>query len=364
MEGARAVDDPNGQQEPRVPPEPADPEAAARLAERMARLRDGARQNRSHADLIDGLPEVTNPRGRPPWRWVGAAGGVLAVGSLVVLVMLGSGGSASPPTNPTAEATSAPLDLPGAPTAAPRRTATGSTPSPGGSSAEEPVPEGAIATDSIRHVTPDQPPPLSLPSASRVSLGDRFGAPRGDGYVHAGVDLSNASGSGITAVAACNGKVTGIYELDGYGQFAVVDCGNSWRTIYAQLTTLTAKPGDEVTGGVTPIGSTTGPMHFEVRWDGVPFDPEAYVDFNAAPGPKPTPADAASATPTKTATPVPGGSTPEPGATSTPGSSGGGSVPTATATPAPAQATPTPTNTPTPQPPTPTRTPLPKPVIR
>jgi len=358
------VDDPNGQQEPRVPPQPADPDAAARLAERMARLRDGARGNRSHADLIDGLPEVTNAHGRPPWRWIGAAGGVLAVGSLVVLVMLGNAGSSAPPAGPTVEATSAPLDLPGAPTAAPRRTATDSTPAPGGSSAEEPVPEGAIAVNSARKATSDPPPPLSLPAASRVSLGDRFGAPRGEGYVHAGVDVSSAAGGGITAVAACDGKVTGIYELDGYGKFAVVDCGNSWRTIYAQLSTVTAKPGDLVTGGVTPIGSTTGPMHFELRWDGVPVDPEAYVDFNAAPGPKPTPADAASATPTRTATPVSGGSAPEPTATPTPGSSGGSSGPAATATPAPAQATPTPTNTPTPPPPTPTRTPLPKPVIR
>ncbi len=213
------------------------------------------------------------------------------------------------------------------------------------------------------------------------SIGDRFGVERGEGLYHGGIDFLLDSQPNAPIFAACDGWVAAITNSPTHSDYMVVKCGASkWTTVYAHIGETLVKLNDEVVAGETIIARSGGTtrwghamLHFELRWDFVPADPESWIDFNVRP-------DRTIPTPTPTATPTPEPTaTPEPGATNTPVSSGGnpggggsnsggGSSPSApppTATPTfTPTATPTatpwiqPTATPVPPTPTPTRIPI------
>lgn len=253
--------------------------------------------------------------------------------------------------------------------------------------------EGAVHPDAI---AADQPEPAEsaplvgtsrfvMPLTSWGSVTDRYGAPRGNGLVHGGIDLAGFYRSPI--LASCNGSASTGYNST-YGYHVIVSCGSGWTTLYAHLSEILVKDGQAVVQyGVLGISGSTGfstgeHLHFEIHYNGARVNPEWYLDFKIAPG---TPLSSGPlvwyAAP---GTGVGAGS----GGTGGSGSSGGGSAtntattaatetatsePSATATPVPptntatptptSTSTPTPTITPTPKPPTPTRTPTPKPVF-
>jgi peptidoglycan hydrolase-like protein with peptidoglycan-binding domain len=109
-------------------------------------------------------------------------------------------------------------------------------------------------------------------------IGDGFGAPRGGGRSHQGLDFPvpfgtrvGAAGRGTTIYAA--------YNQGGYGNLVVIQHRLGFTTWYAHLSSITSWVGEEVVGGtrIGYVGSTgysTGPhLHFELRRYDTPIDP-------------------------------------------------------------------------------------------
>ena len=100
---------------------------------------------------------------------------------------------------------------------------------------------------------------------------------------HKGTDIRAAYGEAVRAAAG--GVVTFAGEQPGYGLVVKVDHGNGLETRYAHLSSVAVQAGMEIQAG-SPIaqsgnsGRTTGPhLHFEVRQDGQPIDPERVTGF-------------------------------------------------------------------------------------
>ncbi len=101
---------------------------------------------------------------------------------------------------------------------------------------------------------------------------------------HYGIDLGLHTGDTIRA--SFSGKIRILnYERYGYGNYIVIRHDNGLETIYAHLhRTLvkknqTVKAGDVIgLGGNT--GRSTGPhLHFEIRYQGQPFNPNKIINF-------------------------------------------------------------------------------------
>ncbi|MFN4279943.1 murein hydrolase activator EnvC family protein [Thermosynechococcus sp.] len=98
---------------------------------------------------------------------------------------------------------------------------------------------------------------------------------------HAGVDFGADFGTLIYAAAA--GRVIFAGWSGGYGQTVILDHGGGMTTLYAHAQRLLVQEGELVQQGqpIAEVGSTglsTGPhLHFEVRFNGEPRDPLAYL---------------------------------------------------------------------------------------
>jgi len=128
--------------------------------------------------------------------------------------------------------------------------------------------------------------PSGLPASSSISsdFGWRNDPIHGQHRFHAGLDLKVAYGQEVRA--ASGGVVKFAGEQGGYGTTVVVDHGDGLETRYAHLSSADVKTGSRVEAG-QPIarsgnsGRSTGAhLHFEVRQDGQPIDPERVVGFN------------------------------------------------------------------------------------
>ena len=127
--------------------------------------------------------------------------------------------------------------------------------------------------------------PLRMPLSGDPELTSPFGY-RTDPFLgrlalHPGVDLAKAYGAEIHAAAA--GRVVHAGPAGGYEIMVEVDHGNGLATVYAHMSEALIEEGGEVDKGAVlgRLGSTgrsTGPhLHYEVRVDGEPFDPERYL---------------------------------------------------------------------------------------
>lgn len=98
---------------------------------------------------------------------------------------------------------------------------------------------------------------------------------------HAGIDFGADYGSLI--YASEQGRVIYADWYGGYGNAVIIDHGNGMTTLYAHCSDLYVKDGDVVAKGqpIAAVGSTgfsTGPhLHFELRANGEPIDPAAYL---------------------------------------------------------------------------------------
>ncbi len=131
--------------------------------------------------------------------------------------------------------------------------------------------------------------PLRMPLAGEPSLTSSFGY-RVDPFLgrlalHPGVDLAEAYGADIHAAAT--GRVVHAGPAGGYGIMVEIDHGNGLATRYAHMSEALVDEGQEVSKGAVlgKLGSTgrsTGPhLHYEVRVDGQPVDPERYLRAGA-----------------------------------------------------------------------------------
>ncbi|MCM3132929.1 peptidoglycan DD-metalloendopeptidase family protein [Paenibacillus polysaccharolyticus] len=104
---------------------------------------------------------------------------------------------------------------------------------------------------------------------------------------HKGIDLDLAMNDSVYAVWA--GTVVTASTLRGYGKVVYVNHGNGWQTRYAHLNKISVSVGDKVNaGGLVGLGGNTGRsissgggdgthLHFEVRFNDVPQNPEPYL---------------------------------------------------------------------------------------
>ncbi|MGI6257339.1 MAG: murein hydrolase activator EnvC family protein [Anaerovoracaceae bacterium] len=101
-----------------------------------------------------------------------------------------------------------------------------------------------------------------------------FGVPK----FHSGIDISCSGGAAI--VAANSGVVYNAGWMGGYGNTVIVDHGGGISTLYAHNSAIYVSPGQRVSRGQTIAGAgTTGNstgvhLHFEVRVNGTPVNPQ------------------------------------------------------------------------------------------
>lgn len=99
--------------------------------------------------------------------------------------------------------------------------------------------------------------------------------------LHSGIDIGVDEG---TPVHAADGGVV-VYSgwMDGYGYAVVIDHGNGISTLYGHNSDLAVSEGQTVSKGTViayagSTGNSTGPhVHFEVRVNGDPVDPQGYL---------------------------------------------------------------------------------------
>ncbi len=95
---------------------------------------------------------------------------------------------------------------------------------------------------------------------------------------HLGIDFLPSENDAVLAVA--DGTVENIYEDHLYGTTVIVDHGNTLKSLYGSLSTVSVEKGAQISGG-TEIGrmGETAPaeigvhLHFSMEKNGLPIDP-------------------------------------------------------------------------------------------
>ena len=133
------------------------------------------------------------------------------------------------------------------------------------------------------------PPPPESPLGGPVSFiwpvrgpitspfGMRTDPVTGRYALHSGVDIGVDYGTPIRAAA--DGLIISAGWYGGYGNLITIDNGDSFSTLYAHCSAMYVSVNQrvergQVIGAVGATGYATGPhLHFEIRKNGVPFDP-------------------------------------------------------------------------------------------
>ncbi|HLD92532.1 MAG TPA: M23 family metallopeptidase [Patescibacteria group bacterium] len=97
-------------------------------------------------------------------------------------------------------------------------------------------------------------------------------------FYHPGIDLDGETGDTIKPIK--KGKITSVdYSKFAYGNSVIVDHGANITSLYAHLSKIDVKEGQEVTtdtklGEMGSTGRSTGShLHLEVRDHGIPINP-------------------------------------------------------------------------------------------
>jgi murein DD-endopeptidase MepM/ murein hydrolase activator NlpD len=99
--------------------------------------------------------------------------------------------------------------------------------------------------------------------------------------LHKGLDIAAPKGSPI--IAPADGRVTYAARNGSYGYMVTIKHGYGIATRYGHLSKILKKKGEKVQRGevialVGNTGRSTGPhLHYEVRLNGVPVNPEKYI---------------------------------------------------------------------------------------
>ncbi len=121
--------------------------------------------------------------------------------------------------------------------------------------------------------------PIKLATEKSVQLPlESFHLNQSYNSIHPGLDLKGTTGDPIRPVMI--GKVEAVERsIVGYGNAVLVNHGDGISTLYAHMSKILVKEGDEVKldtiiGQVGSTGRSTGPhLHLEVRENGRPINP-------------------------------------------------------------------------------------------
>ncbi|MEO5805725.1 M23 family metallopeptidase [Devosia sp.] len=123
--------------------------------------------------------------------------------------------------------------------------------------------------------------PISGQFRRSSGFGNRTDPFTGGRAFHAGLDFAAPSGS--TVLSAGSGVVSFVGQRSGYGNVVEITHSSGIVTRYGHLSAFLATEGQAVTTGmpIAKVGSTgrsTGPhLHFEVRRDDNPINPDVYL---------------------------------------------------------------------------------------
>jgi murein DD-endopeptidase MepM/ murein hydrolase activator NlpD len=160
-----------------------------------------------------------------------------------------------------------------------------------------PVLDDALARSLVdRLPAAGRPHPHDVEKRVTSGFGNRIDPVHGRRAWHAGVDVAAPEGTAIRAVR--DGTVVFSGKRGGYGNLVILDHGDGVTTRYAHCRDLGVRAGDTVRAGqdIATVGSTgrsTGPhVHLEMRRNGHPVAPDAWIDsvLREAPadGPEPS----------------------------------------------------------------------------
>jgi murein DD-endopeptidase MepM/ murein hydrolase activator NlpD len=99
--------------------------------------------------------------------------------------------------------------------------------------------------------------------------------------MHSGVDISTEMGREV--IAPGDALVTFVGPQGAYGNVVILDHGHGLTSVFGHLSESHVKVGDEVKRGavvaaVGNSGRSTGPhLHYEIRLNGVPQDPDRFI---------------------------------------------------------------------------------------
>ena len=101
---------------------------------------------------------------------------------------------------------------------------------------------------------------------------------------HKGTDIQLRKGDTVTC--AFDGVVRFAQKKGGYGNMVIVRHYNGLETVYGHLSKIKAKEGDVIAAGdliglAGSTGHSTGPhLHFEIRFMGVPVNPQYFISYD------------------------------------------------------------------------------------
>ncbi|WP_444814680.1 murein hydrolase activator EnvC family protein [Variovorax flavidus] len=131
-------------------------------------------------------------------------------------------------------------------------------------------------------LTPPAPPPAPKPQATFIRPASGRTLSTFDGSRNKGLDIAGNLGDPI--VASADGRVVYVGgELRGYGNMVIVKHNDTFLTAYAHAQTILVKEKDVVRQGqkIAEMGNSDAErvkLHFEIRKQGVPVDPEPYLN--------------------------------------------------------------------------------------
>jgi murein DD-endopeptidase MepM/ murein hydrolase activator NlpD len=125
----------------------------------------------------------------------------------------------------------------------------------------------------------DPKPPGTVRTSTFGVRSDPF---LGRAAMHTGIDFAGAQGTPVRATG--EGRVISAGDQGGYGLAVEVDHGNGVTTRFGHLSRIDVGVGQTVTPGtrlglIGSTGRSTGPhLHYEVRINGEPVNPQRYID--------------------------------------------------------------------------------------
>ena len=148
-----------------------------------------------------------------------------------------------------------------------------------------PVPfMGSYAQDTQNLLAALKATPLGAPVPTEISstFGSRANPFSGAGAeAHSGLDFRGQIGDAVAATAS--GVVNFAGVQNGYGNIVRISLKSGYEILFAHLSEIDVKNGQTVNSGdiIGKVGSTgrsTGPhLHYEVRKNGTPIDPEQFL---------------------------------------------------------------------------------------